>query len=123
MKRFSAIIVLIVYGYVLIQPLLPYVNYIANYDYIANELCENKDAPELECNGKCYLAKEITKVTQEQKDTPSVLKIQEVHKHTLSRAITTSLVFPIEKEFQFDQRTAIVDNPYSQFDAPPPECC
>ena len=32
-----------------------------NQDFIAAELCENKDAPELECNGKCYLKKELKK--------------------------------------------------------------
>lgn len=36
--------------------------YQANIDYVAQELCENKDAPEKQCNGKCYLKKQLNKV-------------------------------------------------------------
>lgn len=32
-------------------------------------LCENKDKPELECNGKCHL-KKITKTNTEEKNAP-----------------------------------------------------
>lgn len=34
----------------------------ANQDYIAKEFCENKDKPEMHCNGKCYLKKQLKKV-------------------------------------------------------------
>lgn len=30
-----------------------------NYDYISTVLCENVDKPEMACNGKCHLAKEL----------------------------------------------------------------
>lgn len=43
------------------KPLWPVVDYIANYDYIVNVLCENIDKPEMECDGKCYLSKELAK--------------------------------------------------------------
>ena len=36
--------------------------YYANYEYIATILCENKDKPYLECNGKCYLQKQLNEV-------------------------------------------------------------
>ena len=39
----------------MLRPLLPIIIYYANYDYIANELCINKDKPYLECNGRCYV--------------------------------------------------------------------
>ncbi len=35
--------------------------YQVNQDYVAEELCENTDKPELECNGKCYLMKQLAK--------------------------------------------------------------
>jgi len=43
----------------LIQPALPIIEYFVNYDYIASELCENRDKPILTCNGKCYLEKQV----------------------------------------------------------------
>ncbi len=45
----------------LTKPMWPVLDYMANYDYIVNTLCENKDKPELECNGKCHLSKELAK--------------------------------------------------------------
>ncbi|MGJ8760182.1 MAG: hypothetical protein ACSHXA_06530 [Polaribacter sp.] len=47
--------------FLLSKPLLPLLEYAAFYDYIKNELCENIETPELQCNGKCHLAKQIVK--------------------------------------------------------------
>lgn len=44
-----------------VRPLIPIMEYAADYDYIANVLCINKSRPELHCNGKCYLSKELAK--------------------------------------------------------------
>lgn len=52
-----------------IRPLLPIANYIVNYDYIVENLCENKEKPEMMCNGKCYLSKELTKTSSEPRNT------------------------------------------------------
>lgn len=43
------------------RPIVPVIEYNLNYDYISKVLCINKDEPELKCNGKCQLAKEIKK--------------------------------------------------------------
>ncbi len=45
----------------LVQPALPILEYLINYDYIVNELCENKDKPIMACNGKCYLGDQVDK--------------------------------------------------------------
>jgi hypothetical protein len=45
----------------MLRPIQPYVEYVLNQDYIAEFLCVNKDKPELQCNGKCHLVKEIEK--------------------------------------------------------------
>ena len=45
----------------LTKPMWPVVDYVVNYEYIVNVLCENKDRPEMECNGKCHLGKELAK--------------------------------------------------------------
>lgn len=45
----------------IVQPAIPILEYLLNYNYIAAELCENKDKPILTCNGKCYLEKQIVK--------------------------------------------------------------
>ena len=48
----------------LFKPILPVLEYVVLHDYIKNELCVNKNKPELECNGKCHLKKELAKASQ-----------------------------------------------------------
>lgn len=55
---------------VLSKPLWPLVEYTINYDYIVTELCENKDKPELQCNGKCYLTKQLAEETAGDEKNP-----------------------------------------------------
>ncbi|MGO3183846.1 MAG: hypothetical protein ACTIJ9_13550 [Aequorivita sp.] len=52
----------------LFKPMLPLLEYAVFYDYIKNELCVNKDKPEMECNGKCYLKKELAKASDSERD-------------------------------------------------------
>lgn len=48
----------------MMRPVMPILEYYANYDYVATVLCENRDKPALACNGKCYLQKQMQKVSQ-----------------------------------------------------------
>ena len=50
-----------------LRPVFPVVDYIVNYDYISKVLCENKAKPELKCNGKCHLMKELAKESENEK--------------------------------------------------------
>lgn len=40
--------------------------YEINKDYVADVLCINKDKPELNCKGKCYLKKQLNKTDEQQ---------------------------------------------------------
>ncbi len=40
-------------------------NYLIQYKYYVEALCVNKNKPELKCNGKCHLAKELKTVDEE----------------------------------------------------------
>ncbi len=44
-----------------LRPVLPLLDYAFNYKYISQNLCENKNKPQLLCNGKCYVIKELLK--------------------------------------------------------------
>lgn len=52
--------------YILLKPALPLVDYFINYGYIVAELCVNRDKPELECNGKCYLTEQLAEASEEE---------------------------------------------------------
>ncbi|MVM30813.1 hypothetical protein GO755_12295 [Spirosoma sp. HMF4905] len=66
----------------LIATLLPTVSqwgtiayYHVNKDYIARVLCENRDKPQLHCDGKCYLAKKL-KAQQDRHDKETAARLQ-----------------------------------------------
>jgi len=42
--------------------------YEVNKDYIAKNLCVNRNKPELKCCGKCYLKKQLNKADQQTDD-------------------------------------------------------
>lgn len=63
MRIFIAILLFFVLS---VRSVLPVIDYAVNYDYIATQLCENKSRPELLCNGKCYVKKELAKSSQNQ---------------------------------------------------------
>jgi len=52
------------------KPLWPIAEYIINYDYIVTNLCENRNKPQLQCNGTCYLAKMLAEENGQQEDNP-----------------------------------------------------
>ena len=51
----------------LISPLLPFIDYTLNFDYIVEVLCINKDKPELNCKGKCHLISELKNTQNDNK--------------------------------------------------------
>lgn len=72
-QLYSAVLTLL-YVAVMVKPLIPTVIYYVNYDYIVTELCENKDKPEMQCHGKCYLKKLQNKIS------PSPIKDKPISK-------------------------------------------
>lgn len=54
----------------MVKPLWPIAEYIINYDYIATNLCENKNRPQLQCDGKCYLTKMLAEEARNNHKNP-----------------------------------------------------
>lgn len=69
---------------------MPVLDYITNYKYISQELCENLDKPELECNGKCYLIKQTRALQEDQEEKDAVIA------EVLNLQYTTSETFSYE---------------------------
>jgi hypothetical protein len=45
-----------------------YAGFELNHEYIVTELCENRDMPELNCDGQCYLSKKIKQAEEKDKN-------------------------------------------------------
>ena len=52
-----------------------WLNYELNQEYITETYCINKDKPELGCNGKCHLAKQLTETNLQPNETEDVVYI------------------------------------------------
>lgn len=55
-----------------IRPVLPMINYVVNYDYIVKNLCENRNVADSNCNGKCYVEKELAKTEKQSNNSQNV---------------------------------------------------
>lgn len=86
------------------KPVIPVIEYIANYDYIATVLCENKEKPQMHCNGKCHLMKELAKASETEKpqsekknihQETEVLFFQETDNVTFFTAIAVIVSKPV----------------------------
>lgn len=64
-KRSLAVFLLLLTSVrILVVPVV-YLDFELNKEYIIENLCENRFKPELNCNGQCYLAKQLHKVAED----------------------------------------------------------
>jgi len=54
--------------------LLIVANYTINRDYISKNLCENRAKPNMHCNGKCHLKKQLQKEEKKENSSPGNMK-------------------------------------------------
>ena len=89
----------------LLKPLWPLAEYISNYDYIVNVLCENKDKPELNCNGRCYLAQQLAAESEQNQQNPfgenTGLDIPQILISPFDTSFKTESFFSFKKEVRF----------------------
>jgi len=73
-KRTVAISFVIFYMMAVLRPMLPYLEYSLNRDYIKTMLCIDKDEPMSMCEGSCYLDKRIQEESDKNQgaDTPQL---------------------------------------------------
>ncbi|MCE7042712.1 hypothetical protein [Dyadobacter sp. CY312] len=66
--------------------------YQINKAYITRVLCENRDKPQLNCNGKCYLARKL-KAQQEKEDQQTAQLVQNMPVFQLFASPLTAFEF------------------------------
>ncbi|MFB1041004.1 MAG: hypothetical protein ACI8RP_001993 [Urechidicola sp.] len=77
MRQKIAIGILIIFCFAEIRPLLPYLEYYANYEYISEVLCINKDKPTSTCNGKCYLRQQLKEAQETEKQDKKIPTVEQ----------------------------------------------
>ncbi len=109
MKKFILILALIM----LVKPSFPIIEYIINYEYISKELCENKAKPELQCNGKCHLMKELAKASEAEKPLSSDKK--DNSKHEIEVVFYQDIEQPLVTLIHFPTNSSVRSNYSNQY--------
>jgi hypothetical protein len=66
-RRIIALALLLAMLSPILAKLFVYAEFKSNQEYIAATLCENRDRPELNCEGKCYLMKKLKAAEDKEK--------------------------------------------------------
>ncbi len=80
MKRIVALLLFLAMQVPLMNQWGAVAYYRINRDYIAENLCVNRDKPMLKCNGQCYLAKKLKAAEEKEQKSNSerLVKLPEV---------------------------------------------
>lgn len=67
LNRVTALVLLVALLSANFSRLFVYAGFELNKEYIVTQLCENRDKPQLHCDGHCYFMKKIKQVQEKEK--------------------------------------------------------
>jgi hypothetical protein len=79
----------------ILSKLFVYAEFKSNQAYIAATLCENRDRPELNCQGKCYLMKKLKEADKEKKQENQAQKKASVDLFFVNEPVAPVLVMTV----------------------------
>ena len=122
MKKLLAVAMVLLMGLPALINAVAVSDYLIRYEVYDQELCENKDAPELQCHGTCQLMQKLA-APQEGPEAPALPALTEsldfpalLHEHQI--ALFTPSFFPATPRFY---RAPYAPSPYLKGDVNPPE--
>lgn len=118
-KRFTCFILLITLLLAQFSRVFVYAGFELNEQYIATVLCENKDKPQLHCNGKCYLAKKLKQAEEKEKKQERDAQKKNAQDVFFVKAIDLPLIplclktseFPAEFSFDLPESNSEIPHP------------
>lgn len=78
-------------------------SFLSNQDFITRNLCENRAKPEMHCNGKCHLRKQIKKDEQEIPKIPASVKNYETLSESVCENLFAGFIFASSSDFVFPE--------------------
>ena len=79
-KRLIALFLLTLISFKILVVPFVYLDFELRKEYIIKNLCENRFKPQLHCDGKCYLAKSLTKIAEEKAQNAAEKQGQNIKK-------------------------------------------
>ncbi|NHM05625.1 hypothetical protein G4D82_00185 [Flavobacterium sp. CYK-4] len=92
-----------------LKPVFPVMEYVLNYDYITKTLCVNKAKPQMHCNGKCHLMKELAKAAEAEKPLSSDKKD---HAKSAIEELFFQDITPLTPSFIYSANTKVAKTSY-----------
>ncbi|MDO9254681.1 MAG: hypothetical protein Q7U54_04145 [Bacteroidales bacterium] len=97
----SSFLLFVLTAYIVI-PVVPIFDYLLHKDYIAKNLCVNRNKPKSCCKGKCYMVKQLKKTRAntegESKNTEKKIQLKDTDQFL---AIKTSQPIPQKNDFNY----------------------
>lgn len=125
MKKIFSFGLLLIFMLMYIKPYVPYIDYILNKEYIAENLCENKDKPKLNCHGQCHLKKEVEKVSEQEKETSDLPysnpKEENKQQINLFVELADEIILKVKKEPTYFSYQDMESSFFQRFIIPPPK--
>lgn len=119
MQRVLSVFMTTVFLLVISQQAVVVVHFKLNQKIIAEQFCVNQDKPELQCNGKCYLAKELQETNK--KPESEDIKTKSVD---LIFTVNETVGLAIPKFVKYQQKILYLEwgytVPYLEIIKPPP---
>ncbi len=112
MKSFLALLLLVF----VFKPVLPILGFALHYDYIKNELCVNRDRPEMHCNGSCFLKKELAKTAEENNAISTLTKSISFPFQWLQLPLKSEVIFALTPSPTSNTKTSSYYQSLYQFD-------
>ena len=91
--RIYSYFLLIVLVFNILRPVLPYIEYAVNKDYIAKNICINRADSHSRCEGKCFLEKQIKK-SIESNDSKGKNTNNKVQNEDVKEYLSTLIAIP-----------------------------
>ena len=122
MKSISYLISLVLSTLIILSSVrvtLTYVYYELDPVGFIENLCENKDKPELECNGKCQLKKVAEHETENPKEPLKYISLKEITFFVVEKSKLILYTFPQAKKIYSDHKNLYAYKGIYLIDHPP----
>lgn len=123
MRICITIAILIFYLGGIFRGMAPVAYYQLNQEYIVDFFCENKDRPELKCNGACHLNKKLREANQESgsAQTPAGLNVEIVDMSHAPEQVLSIATKCEDNRLEHCENEKLPSSHLIALDPPPPE--
>ncbi len=80
MIKTNVIALTLIFGFMLMKPAIPFMEYLARKNFIIENFCINRNKKEMKCNGKCHLKEQVRKEASQSTDNKTPFQPQRERK-------------------------------------------